>query len=897
MEDCPESQRLGEDLRREKNWKRWGPYLSERQWGTVREDYSASGDCWNYFPHDHARSRAYRWGEDGLLGFTDRECRLCFAPTLWNGVDPILKERFFGLTNSEGNHGEDVKEAYFYLDALPTHSYQRALYKYPQRAYPYADLIETNRHRSKLEREYEITDTEAFAENRYFDVEVEYAKAGPDDILIQITATNRGPEAARLHLLPTLWFRNTWSWGRMTEDTPIRPELRRREDGQIDAEHATLGTFCFLFDPGRTHDSHGLLFTENETNQQRLFGSPNPHVFVKDAFHEALIHGRMDAVNSACMGTKAAAHYEVEIAPGASSCFRWRLVAQDQAPALDQAFGDTFSHLINKRREEADLFYQNHLPYPPDSEEFRVMRQAQAGLLWSKQFYNYQVRRWLRGDPGQPPPDHERVEHGRNHDWTHVFNRDVLSMPDKWEYPWFAAWDLAFHTVELARIDPAFAKSQLTLLLREWYMHPNGALPAYEFAFSDVNPPVHAWAVWRVYKISAARGERDYAFLESAFQKLLMNFTWWVNRKDSTGRSLFSGGFLGLDNIGIFDRSKPLGDGNFLEQADGTAWMAAYCLTMLTMAMELAQSNPVYEDIASKFFEHFVTITNAINTFGGDGLWDEQDGFYYDEISLRNGGQVPLKIRSIVGLMPMIAVAIAPGTMVNHLPRFKKRVHWFMHNRPELALHISEINHIEAPATTTRMLAIPSRAQLVSMLRYMLDENEFLSPYGIRSVSRIHKDHPYTMHWECEDLRVDYTPGDSTTGLFGGNSNWRGPIWFPINYLLIEALERYYHFYGSSLKVECPTGSGNLKNLDEVSQELKRRLASIFLPGPDGTRPFAASLGRYANDPLWRDHLLFNEYFHGDNGRGIGANHQTGWTALIADCLRSLASNPTMPSI
>jgi len=639
MENCPESQRLDEDIRRVRNWKRWGSYLAERQWGTVREDYSADGNCWDYFPHDQARSRAYRWGEDGMLGFTDRECRLCFAPALWNGADPILKERFFGLTNGEGNHGEDVKEAYFYLDALPTHSYQRALYKYPQTAFPYEQLIETNRGRSKLEAEFEITDTAAFDGNRYFDVEIEYAKAGPDDILIQITATNRGPDAAKLHLLPTLWFRNTWSWGRLTEDTAVRPELRRRPDGQVKAEHATLGDFLLLLDPANQGQFHELLFTENETNQQRLFGVANPQPFVKDGFHEAVIHGKRDAVNLSAIGTKAAAHYEVTIAPGASYSLRLRLVEESQAPPLAQAFDGSFSQLIQQRRAEADIFHQAHIPYAPGSEEYRIMRQAQAGLIWSKQFYYYEVVRWLRGDPGHPPPPPERLT-GRNHDWPHVFNRDVLSMPDKWEYPWFASWDLAFHTVELARTDAAFAKAQLTLQLREWYMHPNGQVPAYEFSFSDVNPPVHAWAVWRVYKITGARGARDLTFLESAFQKLLMNFTWWVNRKDAEGRNLFSGGFLGLDNVGVFDRSKSLGDGNFLEQADGTAWMANYCLTMLAIALELAQHDAVYEDIASKFFEHFVTITRAVNSPCGEsrsGLWDEEDGFYYDRIAVRNG--------------------------------------------------------------------------------------------------------------------------------------------------------------------------------------------------------------------------------------------------------------------
>jgi hypothetical protein len=891
MDDCPESARLAEDASRGKNWKRWGPYLPARQWGTVREDYSANGDCWNYFSHDHARSRAYRWGEDGLLGITDRECRLCFAPALWNGVDPILKERLFGLTNGEGNHGEDVKEAYFYIDNVPTHSYQRGLYKYPQRAYPYNQLIEVNRQRSKEEREFEITDTDAFAENRYFDVQVEYAKGDSDDILIQITCTNRGPDSAPLHLLPTIWFRNTWSWGPVPEDSPIRPELVHYSDNRIKINHATLGDFYYLLDPANQGDAKGLLFTENETNQKLLFGSPNPRPYVKDAFHDAVVRGCTDAVNPALFGTKMAPHYVRNISAGASWVVRARLVAKEQLPNGDKEFGDDFSRVLDLRRQEADRFYQKRFEYPPDSEEFRVMRQAQAGLLWSKQFYHYEVARWLKGDPTQPPPPLERQLHGRNWDWPHIFNRDVISMPDNWEYPWYAAWDLAFHTVELARTDSAFAKSQLILLLREWYMHPNGALPAYEFAFSDVNPPVHAWAVWRVYKISDARGKRDVLFLESAFQKLLMNFTWWVNRKDSAGRNLFSGGFLGLDNIGVFDRSKPLGDGASLEQADGTAWMASYCLIMLNIASELAQTNSVYEDIASKFFEHFVSITNAINTLCGSGLWDDHDGFYYDRIAKNDGESVPLKVRSIVGLLPMIAVSVADSDAVGKLPSFQKRFLWFTRNHPELAQHVSEMHDPGRPGKPKRMLAIPSRERLVRMLRYMLDENEFLSPYGIRSVSRYHKDHPFVLKWDCQDSRVDYNPGDSTTSLFGGNSNWRGPIWFPINYLLVEAVERYYHFYGDTLKVECPTGSGQMMNLNEVAAEIKKRLAAIFLPGPNGVRPYAASLGPYANDPLWRDNLLFNEYFHGDNGRGLGASHQTGWTALIADCLRAMHSS------
>ena len=889
MMDCPESRRLDEDRRRAKNWKRWGGYLSERQWGTVREDYSATGDCWNYLPHDHARSRAYRWGEDGIFGLTDRECRLCFALALWNGVDPILKERFFGLTNSEGNHGEDVKEAFFYSDALPTFSYQRALYKYPQRAFPYDELVRVNGARGKEDPEYEITDTTAFAENRYFDVEVEYAKADADDILIQITATNRGPDAAQLHLLPSLWFRNTWSWGRMTEDTPIRPELKKQDDGKVTADHATLGVFHWLLDPANA-GFQDLLFTENDTNRQRLFQSPNVTPFVKDGINDAVVGGKMDAVNPAGIGTKAAAHYLLDIGAGKTVSIRLRL-RSDKVEISEEAFGNVFAVLLKQRRSEADEFYRNLIPYGPETEEFRIMRQAQAGLLWSQQFYYYEVVRWLNGDPGQPPPPEER-KNGRNHDWPHVFNRDVLSMPDKWEYPWFAAWDLTFHMVELARTDPESAKRQLTLLLREWYMHPNGQVPAYEFSFSDVNPPVHAWAVWRVYKITGKKGRRDLQFLESAFQKLLMNFTWWVNRKDSAGRNLFAGGFLGLDNIGVFDRSRPLGDGNHLEQADGTAWMAGYCLIMLGIAIELAQHDAVYEDIASKFFEHFVTITRAINSNCGSrlgGLWDEEDGFYYDRIAVENGNDIPLKVRSIVGLMPMMAVTVTKAEIAARLPSYMKRVNWFLKNRPDLSAHISEIYEPTSGTATTRMLAVPSRDQLARMLRYMLDEAEFLSPYGIRSVSRYHLDHPYEINWNSETLRVKYAPGESLTNLFGGNSNWRGPIWFPINYLLVEALERYHHFYGSSFKVECPTGSGNLMDLDGVAREIKKRLASIFLPGKDGVRPSAVSLGAYASDPLWRDHLLFNEYFHGDNGRGLGASHQTGWTSLVADCLRGLA--------
>ncbi len=664
--------------------------------------------------------------------------------------------------------------------------------------------------------------------------------------------------------------------------------MRRIDDHRIELNHATLGLFYFLMDPDNPGDQRGLLFTENETNMERVFHFASRQPFVKDAFHELVVNGNKDRVNPAQRGTKAAAHYVMTVPAGQSWRLRFRLVEEKAAKGATGAFfGGAFSEVIDERRREADVYYRLKLPYPPESEEYRVMRQAYGGLLWSKQFYNYEVARWLRGDPGQPPPPLNRQEHGRNMDWPHVFNRDVLSMPDSWEYPWYASWDLAFHTVALARVDPAMAKSQLQLLLREWYMHPNGQIPAYEFAFSDVNPPLHAWAAWRVYKISGPRENRDLQFLESTFQKLLMNFTWWVNRKDSAGRNLFSGGFLGLDNIGVFDRSKPLGDGNTLEQADGTAWMAQYCLIMLVIAIELAErKDMVYEDIASKFFEHFVTINSAINTFGGTGLWDPIDGFYYDRVALNDGRQVPLKIRSIVGLMPLIAVSVARGETIDRLPHFKKRMNWFMTQYPELVLNITAINQLDTGVGPTRILAIPSRDQLARMLRYMLDEEEFLSPYGIRSVSRFHKDHPYILKWNSEDMRVDYNPGDSRTGLFGGNSNWRGPIWMPINYLLIEALDRYHHFYGNSFKVECPTGSGKWMDLHQVAIELKRRLSALFLPGPDGRRPYAQSLGKYGNDPLWRNNLLFNEYFHGDDGRGLGAQHQTGWTALVADCLR-----------
>jgi hypothetical protein len=883
MEPNAERRRLEEDARREKNWKRWGPYLSERQWGTVREDYSEYGNCWDYFPHDHARSRAYRWGEDGIFGMTDREGRLCFALALWNGRDPILKERLFGLTGPEGNHGEDVKESYFYLESTPTHSWMKALYKYPQAEYPYARLVDENRRRGKLDPEYELVDTGAFGENRYFDVFVEYAKGSPNDVLIRITAANRGPESAPLHLLPTLWFRNTWSWGRTGEGYWPKPRISREAGGALLAEHADLGRFRLDVENAPVEPT--LLFTENETNVARLFGSPNPQPYVKDAFHEAVVHGRKDLVNPEEVGTKAAAHYVVEVPARGEVTLRLRLSSEDEAPPA--AFDNGFDRVFEDRRREADAFYGENLPEALTEEERRVARQAYGGLLWTKQFYHFAVKDWLEGDPAQPPPPERRKE-GRNSVWTHLYNRDVISMPDKWEYPWYAAWDLAFHMIPFARLDPDFAKEQLILLLREWYMHPNGQIPAYEFAFGDVNPPVHAWAAWRTYKMTGLRGSRDRVFLARVFQKLLLNFTWWVNRKDPEGKNLFAGGFLGLDNIGVFDRSMELPTGGHLEQADGTAWMAFYCLTMLSMALELASEDPAYEDVASKFFEHFVAITDSMNTLGGTGLWDEEDGFYYDQLHV-DGHQVPLKLRSMVGLVPLFAVEVLEESVIAKLPGFRKRMQWFLENRKDLARHISYMEGRSGDAHGHRLLAIPSKERLERVLRCLLDESEFLSPHGIRAVSRVYGERPYTFRIGGQEYRVAYDPGESTTGLFGGNSNWRGPVWFPVNYLLVEALERYHHYYGDQLTVELPRGSGRRANLREVALELARRLSSTFLPDENGRRPCHGDDERYARDPHWKDLVLFHEYFHGETGRGVGASHQTGWTALVLRLLKDVA--------
>jgi hypothetical protein len=878
----PEQIRLGEDARRAKDWKRWGPYLSERQWGTVREDYSATGECWNYFPHDHARSRAYRWGEDGLMGICDRQCRMCFALSLWNGKDPILKERLFGLSGPEGNHGEDVKEYYFYIDSTPTHSYMKALYKYPQQAFPYQWLVEENARRSRQDREFELIDTGIFSEKRYFDVAIEYAKASPNDILIRLRIDNRGPEPWTVHALPTVWFRNVWSWGRTGEEYWPKPSLRGDSDSRICCEQETLGKFFFeaLSRPDE------LLFTENETNYERLYGVDNASPWVKDAFHRYVIHGDKEAVNPEGWGTKAAAYYRTEIAAGGMVELRFRLCSEGESAPVN------FDSVLRDRETEANLFFgfertgvdpESSAPY-----EMRVARNALSSLLWSKQFYQFGVLEWLEGDPASPPPPAERWR-GRNHNWLQLYNRDVLSMPDNWEFPWYASWDLAFHMVAFAEIDPSYAKEQLVLILREWYMNPNGQIPAYEFAFGDVNPPVHAWAAWRVYKISAPQGQRDRGFLERIFQKLLLNFTWWVNRKDVEGKQVFSGGFLGLDNIGVFDRSQPLPGGGVLEQADGSAWMAFYCATMLSIALELSIEDPVYEDIASKFFEHFVAISDAMNTLGGNGLWSEEDGFYYDQV--RTGdATIPLKLRSMVGLIPLFAVEVLEEDVIHRLPEFRKRLLWFLRNRGDLYQQISMMEAAESGGHSHRLLAIPTKERLVRVLGKLLDENEFLSPFGIRSLSAVYGQHPFTLHVDGVQRTVKYDPGESGTGVFGGNSNWRGPIWFPVNYLLIEALERYHHFYGDNFSVECPTGSGQFMTLRQVAREINRRLCGLFIPNAQGHAPWQGDRAIFSRDPHWRDLMLFNEYFHADTGRGCGAEHQTGWTALIARCMQDLLS-------
>ncbi len=874
-----EEQRLEESRQHTKHWKRWGPYLAERQWGTVREDYSANGTAWEYFPHDHARSRVYRWGEDGVGGISDRHQRVCFALALWNGRDHILKERLFGLTGNEGNHGEDVKEYYFYLDSTPTHSYMKFLYKYPQAAFPYDQLVAENRKRTKRDPEFELMDTGVFKENRYFDVFMEYAKASPEDILIKITASNRGPQEAQLDLLPTLWFRNIWSWGL---NLP-RPGLWRIKDlanaAVVAAQEDRYGERWLL-----AEGSPEMLFTENETNFGRTFGFRVSSPYVKDSFHDYLIGGVSKAVNPAQKGTKCAARYRFRIAPGASAMIRLRLTNVE--PSGDaNPFDASFEKMFELRREEANQFYARRFPQERSDDARNIVRQALAGMLWSKQCYHYDVRNWLEGDSTQPTPPAERRK-GRNRDWTHLYNADVLSMPDKWEYPWFAAWDLAFHTVALSLIDPDFAKEQLVLLLREWYMHPNGQLPAYEWAFGDVNPPVHAWAAWRVYKIEKRiRGRADRGFLERVFHKLLLNFTWWVNRKDPEGMNVFQGGFLGLDNIGVFDRSQPLPTGGHLEQSDGTSWMGMYCLNMLAISLELAREDPAYEDVASKFFEHFVHIASAINAHGSDGfaLWDEEDGFFYDAIHLPNGEQHYLKVRSMVGLIPLFAVESLEPEITARLPGFQRRMQWFLDNMPDFATRVDSSQ--SSPNGVRRLLSLVDRKQLVRIVRYLVDQEEFFSPYGIRALSKHHAAHPYLLAVNGNQYRVDYEPGESQSGLFGGNSNWRGPVWFPMNFLMIESLQKFHHYYGDEFRVECPSGSGRQMSLWEVSAELSRAMTHIFLRDENGRRPVYGASEKFQSDPWWRDLILFYEYFHGDTGAGLGASHQTGWTGLVAKLL------------
>ena len=865
-----EHQRLEESRDRKSHWKRWGPYLSERAWGTVREDYSAHGTAWEYLPHDHARSKAYRWNEDGIAGISDRHQRICFSVALWNGRDPILKERLFGLTGNEGNHGEDCKECYFYLDSTPTHSYMKYLYKYPQVAYPYQLLVEENRRRGRDSREFELTDTGVFNENRYFDVFVEYAKASPDDILIKITVANRGPEASELHLLPTIWFRNTWSWG----SAKNRPQLRAGADAiELDVPHYGRRFLTYEGDPK-------VLFTENETNSRRLYNNSGGPQFAKDGINDYIVDGDGSAVNPERTGTKAAANYRLTVPAGESVTVRLRL-AHTKSPITR-----TFDRLFDQRKKEADEFYDTVIPQHLSEDGRNVMRQSFGGLLWSKQFYHYVIRDWLEGDADQPAPPSDR-KYGRNKEWGHLYNADVISMPDKWEYPWYAAWDLAFHCVPLALVDTDFAKEQLTLMVREWYMHPNGQLPAYEWAFGDVNPPVHAWAAWRVYKIEKKqRGVGDRTFLQRIFHKLLLNFTWWVNRKDADGRNVFQGGFLGLDNIGVFDRSAPLPTGGHLEQADGTGWMAMYSLNLLAIALELAKEDPSYEDVASKFWEHFLYIANAINHLGGNGvgMWNEEDGFFYDVLRTPDGGDIPLKIRSMVGLIPLYAIETLDSDIVDRLPGFKRRLDWFVENRRDLTANVACMHTMGMGER--RLLSIVDPDQLRRILRFMLDENEFLSPYGLRALSRVHKDQPYRLPVNGMEYSVGYEPAESSTGLFGGNSNWRGPIWFPVNYLLIESLQKFHHYLGDDFKVECPTGSGQFMTLWEVAAELSRRLTRIFLRDGQEARPVHSSQGQYREDPHWRDLVLFYEYFHGDDGSGVGASHQTGWTGLVAKLLQ-----------
>ena len=894
--DTREGARLLMNREREGHWNRWGPYVSERAWGTVREDYSADGGAWGYFPHDHARSRAYRWNEDGIAGICDWHQYLCFALALWNGRDPILKERLFGLTGTEGNHGEDVKEYYFYLDNTPTHSYMKYLYKYPQAEYPYEQLLQENRRRSKSESEYELVDTGVFDESRYFDVVVEYAKADREDLLIRISVSNRGPQTASIEVLPTLWFRNTWSWGRDQR----RPVIAIGKDERrlksrlttLAVKHWQLGDYILY-----CSSADEFLFTENETNTARLYGVPLPTPYVKDAFHEYLVHGKADAVNPEASGTKAAARYQRTIDAGATMTLQLRLASLRGGDPIKSPFAG-FDAVLDQRKQEADEFYSVVLPPNLSADSKMVARQAFAGMLWSKQYYHYVITDWLEGDPSQPTPPPERLE-GRNQNWTHLFSRDVISMPDKWEFPWFAAWDLGFHCLPLTHVDPQFAKEQILLMLREWYMHPNGQIPAYEWDFNDVNPPVLPLAARAVFEIERQRtGVADYAFLERVFQKMLLNFTWWVNRKDALGKNIFQGGFLGMDNIGAFDRGK-LPPGYLLGQADGTSWMAAFAKNMQSTALLLAEKNPAYEDVASKFWEHYVYIANSMNSLHdpSKSLWDEEDGFFYDYLLSREHKPIPVRARTMVGFVPMFGATVVPAGTFDRFPNFKRRRDWFIEHRPDL---VNSVGPMVVPgANNTLMLGLVRPDQLRRMLAYMLDENEFLSPYGVRSVSRYHQNHPLILNMHGQEYRLDYEPGESQTNLFGGNSNWRGPIWLPVNFLILLALKQYHLYYGDNFQVELPTGSGKLKNLDQVADELARRLTRIFLLDPStgsgqaARRAVFGDCKLFSNDQYWRDLVPFHEYFHGDTGRGCGASHQTGWTGLIAQILIGLGEGYT----
>jgi hypothetical protein len=873
-----ERRRLEQSRAGTKNWRRWGPYVSERQWGTVREDYSPGGTAWDYFTHDQARSRAYRWGEDGIAGFCDDQQFLCLSVALWNGRDPILKERLFGLTNEEGNHGEDVKELYYYLDAVPSYAYARMLYKLPQAAYPYEWLLEENaRRRGSAAMEFELIDTGIFNDDRYFDIEIEYAKADAEEVLMRLTVHNRGPEQASIHVLPQVWFRNIWSWSEGVK----RPLLQEQRGSRVRVQHEQLGVYAIAFEA-----ADRLLFCENETNFARVFGVSGAHGYCKDAFHDYVIHGRSEAVNPAGEGTKAAGLYLRAIPPRGSTTIRLRLRAGE--PRMDAFIG--FDDIVTQRKEEADAFYAPLQKDIADEDMRRIQRQAFAGMLWNKQFYDFNVRQWLNGDPGQPPPP-EGHKHGRNSGWAHVMAGDIMSMPDKWEYPWFAAWDLAFHCVTLSLIDADFAKAQLLLLCEVRLMHPNGQLPAYEWAFGDVNPPVHAWAAMRVFENdrSQAGGGGDFEFLERVFHKLLLNFTWWVNRKDPEGMNIFEGGFLGLDNIGVFDRSRPLPTGGYIEQSDGTAWMAMFCLNMLRISIELSRRDRAYDDMAIKFLDHFLHIAEAITDMGqeGLGLWDDQDKFFYDVLSMPSGNKIPLRLRSMVGLIPLYAVSCVDPELIQKRPELWRKFELYREQRADLVKLVSRWNEVGAGGR--RLIALARVFRMTSLLRRMLDESEFLSPYGVRALSRSYLDHPYDFEYAGVHYRVKYEPGESESGLFGGNSNWRGPIWMPVNYLLIENLRRFYSFYGDGLKIECPTGSGVMLTLDEIADELCRRVLKLFLRGADGRRPVFGGYEKFQTDPHFKDYILFHEYFHGDNGRGCGASHQTGWTGLVANLISQLA--------